>query len=237
MLLWRLRVLIFYFLIVIVTAIAFCILLVIHLLNMSYDVRYLLAKIYSHSFIKILEVICGIGYKVEGQENIPNQSCVIALNHQSFWDNIIVVVIFPKQSWVMKRELFQIPFFGWGLKMMDTIAIDRGNDLSVSQILKKGSKKLSSDISVIIFPEGTRLNYGESRNLRPSFAKLASMNNVDILPVVHNAGLYWPKGFWMKKSGIIKIKVGLPISTSIQDDPREITKTVQDWINHEKDRL
>ena len=235
--LWRLRVLVFYFLIVLVSAICFFILLVMHLLKASYDTRYILAKIYAYSFIKILEIICGITYQVEGLKNIPKDKCVIALNHQSFWDNLIVVLIFPKQSWVMKRELFKIPFFGWGLKMMDTIAIDRRNDFSVGEILKKGSEKLSKNISVVIFPEATRLNYGEFKNFKPSFAKLASMNNAQILPVAHNAGLYWPKGFWMSQPGSIKIKIGCPILTSNLDDPRNITKVVENWINLEKERL
>jgi 1-acyl-sn-glycerol-3-phosphate acyltransferase len=208
-----------------------------HLLVVNYDTKYILARFYACGFIKLLKMICGIDYEVEGAENIPQKECVIALNHQSFWDNIIVVVIFPRQSWVMKRELFYIPFFGWGLKMMGTIAIDRGNDLSVAQILREGTRKLMQKLSIVIFPEGTRLNYGESRNLRPSFAKLAITNNVGILPVVHNAGLYWPKGFWMKQPGTIKVKIGQIVQTYEIDDPRDVTLRIQEWINEEKDKL
>jgi 1-acyl-sn-glycerol-3-phosphate acyltransferase len=235
--LWRLRVLLFYFLVSIWSCFCCSILFILHIFGANYNIKYIIAYFYSLGFLKSLKITCNIDYVIEGRDNIPSKSCVIALNHQSFWDNIVVVAIFPKQSWVMKRELFKIPFFGWGLKMMDTIAVDRSNDLSVAQILKKGTEKLKQNISIIIFPEGTRLNYGDSRNFKPSFAKLAISNNVAILPVVHNAGLYWPKGFWLKQSGVIKIKIGAPIQTCVKDDAREMSAKIQNWINEEKSKI
>ena len=231
---WRLRVLLFYFVLSLISIIAFVILSIMYFSSAKYETKYIIAKLYGTFFIKSLEYICDIRYEVEGDDNVPNFPCVIALNHQSFWDNIIVILLFPMQSWVVKKELYNIPFFGWGLRMMNPIAVNRRDNLSVTQILKMGKKKIDQNLNVIIFPEGTRLNYGVDRNLKPSFAKLAIMSEVPVLPVVHNAGLCWPKGFWMTRSGVIKVRIGNLIKITVDDDPREITNITQEWINTNK---
>ncbi len=74
----------------------------------------------------LVEKMCGVKYQVEGLDNIPDEPCVIMCKHQSAWETLVLQAVFPPQVWVLKRELLWIPFFGWGLAVLNPIAIDRG---------------------------------------------------------------------------------------------------------------
>jgi 1-acyl-sn-glycerol-3-phosphate acyltransferase len=145
--------------------------------------------------------------------------------------------ILPMQSWIIKKELYNIPFFGLGLRLVEPIAVDRSAHVSVNQILNMGTEKLDEGLWVIMFPEATRLLPGKRVAMKPAGVKLAQMNNVPIVLMVHNAGVFWPKGFWVKKPGTIKIKIGQVIHVKPEDDVREVTEKIGEWINTEKDRL
>jgi 1-acyl-sn-glycerol-3-phosphate acyltransferase len=141
------------------------------------------------------------------------------------------------QSWVIKKELFDIPVFGLGLRLVEPIAVDRTDSNSVTQILNMGAEKIKAGLWVVIFPEATRVPVGRRVNLKPSGAKLAIENQVPIVLMAHNAGLFWPKGFWVNKSGTIRVKIGPILHPKHGDDVRELTKQIQDWMHHEKDIL
>jgi 1-acyl-sn-glycerol-3-phosphate acyltransferase len=89
----------------------------------------------------------------------------------------------------------------------------------------------------VIFPESTRVPVGKRVKLKPSGIKLAQDNNVPIVLMAHNAGVFWPKGFWVRKSGTIKIKIGPILYPKKTDDVRILTQEIQDWMHHEKDLL
>jgi 1-acyl-sn-glycerol-3-phosphate acyltransferase len=229
MLLWRARVLGFYILIALVTTLHVIPMLLFHW--SSYRARYKIAISYAWSFVFLLKYICGMDYEIDGLENIPDGPAVVLANHQSFWDNMIMPMIFPMQTWVIKRELFKIPIFGLGLKIIDPIAVDRTKTTSVSQIIDDGTKKLKKGLWVVIFPESTRLRPGQTVPFKASGAKLAHMNGVPIIPVAHNAGTLWPKGFWIERPGVIKLKIGAPVYYKENQSARELNCYVENWIN------
>ena len=82
--------------------------------------------------------ICGIGYKIEGLENVPDQPCIIMSNHQSTWETLAYPSIFPTLTWVIKKELLYVPFFGWGIASTQPIALDRkqGKKAMLTKCLK-----------------------------------------------------------------------------------------------------
>jgi len=233
--LWRARVLSFYVLITVVTTLHLLPMLLLHWTD--YRVRYKIAISYAWSFVALAKLLCGMTHSVEGLENLPEGPAVVLANHQSFWDNMIVVLLFPMQTWVVKRELFNVPLFGLGLRIADPIAVDRTKTASVHQIIDDGTKKLKQGLWVIIFPESTRLNPGQTVPFKASGAKLAHVNNVPIVPVAHNAGLLWPKGFWIKRPGVIKIKIGKTVFPTDKQDVRELNNQVEEWINITKEQL
>lgn len=237
---WRLRVLSFYIIISIFSVIFFitcC--LPLTLINVKYHIKYSLAKLFSHVFIWAIKFTCGLDYRISGLELIPNQPSIVLANHQSFWDNFIMQIIIPEHSWIVKRQLFNIPFFGWALKMAETIAVDRNDSLSVKQILKEGQEKIKNGLWLIIFPESTRLKPGQNAKFKPSAVKLAAMTGVPIVLMVHNAGVFWPKGFWIRKSGIIEVKIiDVIYPEQIKDlDVRALTQTIENIVNTAKQKL
>lgn len=233
----RIRVLLFYFLATIITTIGVIPLIFLHLIKTNYSTKFKLVVWYSKSFIYLAKIVCGLNYKIEGLENIPTKGPAVVLsNHQSFWDNIIMPVLFPMQSWVIKKQLLNIPIFGFGLKLMEPIALDRSSAMSVRQILQIGSKKIQDGIWVIIFPESTRLNPGQTVPFKAGCAALAHNNNVPIVPMAHNAGTLWPKGFWIKP-GTITVKIGKPLYPRADQDARELSAEVENWIITTKNSL
>ena len=133
---WRLRILLFYLLISAFTIVAFLIIVLpLTFIQISYKHKYKIAIIFSNVFIYLAKYICGLKYKVSGLEKLSSPPYVVVANHQSFWENVFMQIIFPEHTWVIKRELFNIPFFGWGFRLVDPIAIDRSRSNSINQIL------------------------------------------------------------------------------------------------------
>ena len=182
-------------------------------------------------FIKFsLYFICNLDFEVEGLDRIPQNPSVILSKHQSAWETIMFQIIFPPQTWVLKREALWIPFFGWGLAATSPISINRTNpNHAIKKLLKEGCKKLKQGRWIVIFPEGTRMNPGESGVYHPGGAMLAIRAGVPIIPVAHNAGIYWGRRNILKRPGVIKVIIGQPIDTS-KTTAREANQAAQNWI-------
>ncbi len=208
------------------------------LLLLSFDARYPLIRPYSQFNVWWLKVTCGIDYQVIGRENIPTDEAVVVMaNHQSTWETIAFASIFPPLTWVLKRELLRIPFFGWGLSMIRPIAIDRKSGKSAMiQVKTQGKERLDSGISLVIFPEGTRVPTGKVLPFKKGGAVLAEYAKKSVLPVVHNAGEHWPRMSYIKYPGTITVKIGKPINTDgLSVD--EILNQLRTWIDKEKQNL
>lgn len=197
---------------------------------MSFEKKFALGGAWARSMMTAGRIICGFEYAIEGEENIPDQPCVIMLKHTSVFEAYAQLALFPPQTWVVKRELLRIPFFGWGLAAMRPIAIDRGvGRTAVTQVITQGKALLADGIWLTIFPEGTRVRAGETRKYGISGAALAMEAGVPILPVAHNAGDLWPRRSLTKKPGLITISIGPPIDASGRK-PKETNLLVQAWI-------
>lgn len=239
---WRLRVLVFYFILVFFVITFFFFLCVpIHLLGAPYSIRYKVSESFSYIFIFIAKVLCGIKYKVIGLSKLPRDGkpYLALANHQSFWENLFMQLIIPKHSWVIKKELYSIPIFGWGLRTVLPIAVDRSNSRSVIQILEEGQKKIDQGLSIVMFPEATRVKVDKNVKFKPSAAKLAISANVPIVLIAHNAGVFWPKGFWFEKPGTVTVKIleVIPVLKYKDYDVRTLTEYIQERINKEKEML
>jgi len=237
---WRLRILLFYLLISAFTIVAFLIIVLpLTFIQISYKHKYKIAIIFSNVFIYLAKYICGLKYKVSGLEKLSSPPYVVVANHQSFWENVFMQIIFPEHTWVIKRELFNIPFFGWGFRLVDPIAIDRSRSNSINQILEQGQQKLLSKQCLIIFPEGTRILPHQTTKFKASAAKLTLLAKVPLVIMVHNAGLFWPKGFWLKKPGTIEVKIVevMQIEQLKNYDARSLTAYIEEVINREKQKL
>ena len=199
--------------------------------------RYFLVSGLAYSLMWLLRVICGIRMEVRGAENIPREPCVVLCKHQSAWETFALQTVFPPQVWVLKRELLWLPFFGWGLALTSPIAINRSNGKdAMRQLLKQGKERLDDGFCVVVFPEGTRMPYGQRGKYKIGGAMLAASSGVPVTPVAHNAGKFWGRNSFMKRPGTIVMSIGKPIVTAgLKAD--EINRRVEEWIEAEVERL
>ena len=129
-----------------------------------------------------------------------------------------------------RREPDEAEASRWGIALLKPIAINRGAGRSaVRQVIRQGGERLREGISVMIFPEGTRMPAGQTRRYGVSGAALAAATGAKIVPVAHNAGDYWPRRGWMKKPGTVTYVIGEPVDATDRD-PREVNREIQDWI-------
>ncbi|MDP3087703.1 MAG: lysophospholipid acyltransferase family protein [Methylotenera sp.] len=187
---------------------------------------------WARSMLWWLKVTCNISHEITGIENMPHTPSIILGKHQSTWETFAFQAIFPTQVYVLKRELLWIPIFGWGLAMSSPIAINRaaGRE-ALKQLVEKGKDRLAKGFWVVIFPEGTRIAPGKRGKYHIGGAWLATHTKTQVLPVAHNAGSFWPKGF-IKTPGVIKIHIGKPIQTAhVKTDV--LNQQVESWIEAE----
>lgn len=159
-----------------------------------------------------LRVICDLNFKIVGIKNIPKSKTIIASKHQSIWETIFFMAYLPNCCFILKKELTKIPIYGWFLKPMGMICIDRTSKISaIKQVMKLTTEKLQNDMNIVIFPEGTRTM--ESIPLK-SGIYLINKENPDIkaIPVSLNSGLFWnSKKSFVIKPGTITIKIHPPL--------------------------
>ncbi len=177
------------------------------------------------------DFFAGMQVVVEGQENIPDTPSVIMIKHTTIFETYGHIPFFPKTAWVTKREVLWIPIIGWAIGVvLNPIAINRGKGRSaVKQVIEKGKRRLAEGTWVTIFPEGTRVPYGETRKYGISGAALAKEAGVSIVPVAHNAGDFWRRREFSMRPGIVRFCIGPPIDASSQA-PKETSLIVQEWI-------
>ena len=200
-------------------------------LPFSFHVRYWFINFYSVLNLWVLKHLCRIDYRVEGTENIPkDEACIIFSKHQSALETMMVQRIFPPLTFVVKQELLWLPFFGWGLKAIDPIAIDRkAGRKAINQIVEQGIERLKKGIWIVIFPEGTRSKPGTKYEYKKGGAILASKSEHRVIPVAHTAGEFWPKGFFSRQTGTIVLSIGPAIETKGKNTA-EIMKEAECWI-------
>ena len=199
--------------------------------------RYRVISGWSRVVLFLARTILGIDWKVEGHEHLPACPAVILSKHQSAWETLAFQHIFPPQVHVLKRELLWIPFFGWGLALMSPIAIDRRRGVAaLRSIARRGQQRLEQGFWVVVFPEGTRVAPGETRDYQPGGAWLAAARGAPVVPVAHNAGLFWPRNAFLKRSGTVTIRIG-PSIDSTQRDPLTINAMAKEWIEEQQKAL
>lgn len=199
--------------------------------------RYRLITGWGRFVIWLARVVLGIRYRVEGLEHLPKLPSVVLSKHQSAWETIAFQQIFPPLSFVLKRELLFVPFFGWGLALFSPIAIDRaaGRE-ALRQIEERGKQRLRQGFWVLIFPEGTRMPPGERGRYQIGGAWLAAKAGAPVVPVAHNAGELWPKHAFLKRPGMITVRIGPPIATAGRK-PAEVLAETEAWIEAQMGQL
>lgn len=201
-----------------------------------YHVRYYVVTRWTLAMLRWLEWTCGIRCDIAGAQNIPTEPCIIASKHQSAWETLALQKLFYPQTWVLKRELLWIPFFGWGLWLLEPIAINRkAGRKALTQLVEQGQHRLNNKRWVVVFPEGTRVPPGERRKYGVGAAVLAKKTRFPVLPVAHNAGEFWPKRGFLKYPGTISLRIGTPFYAHDMN-VEEINQRLEQWIENNSAR-
>lgn len=195
--------------------------------------RYRLITGWNRMIVWLARWVCGMRYQVIGMENLPAAPVIIMAKHQSAWETIALPILLPPMAIVLKRELLRIPFFGWGMAMLSPIAIDRTDGrAALKQIAEQGKQRLTDGLSVLIFPEGTRVASGQVGKYGIGGAWLATHANALVVPIAHNAGELWPKNALLKRPGLITLSIG-PVINPAGMKPDALNQQVRAWIEHE----
>ena len=198
---------------------------------LSYERRYAIVRAWARLQLAASRTLCGLDYVVEGREHIAPGSHISMWRHSSAWETVAQAVIFPPQSWVMKREILWIPVIGWAAWLMRPIAIDRrARGAAVNQVIGQGQQRLAAGMWVLIYPEGTRVAVGQRRRYGISGALLGAAAGCTIVPVAHDAGRYWARRGLLKRRGTIRVVIGPPVPCAGRE-PRDIIEDARAWID------
>ena len=174
--------------------------------------RHRVASFWCRSILSWLKLTCGVSCKIEGIEHLNRSPSIYLSNHQSSFEAILLYQLIHPVSPIIKRELLQIPFWGWALRLSKPIAIDRSKPRKAARsLIAQGEVMLRHGNSVIIFPEGSRSEPGVVGRYSRGGCALAAASQVPIVPIVHNAGYKWPSHRFIKFPGVVSVKVGSPI--------------------------
>jgi 1-acyl-sn-glycerol-3-phosphate acyltransferase len=184
-----------------------------------------------------LRITCGIRYHVEGRQNLPDTPVIVLSNHQSTWETIFLYQLFTPCCPILKKELLEIPFWGWALRLQKPIAIDRSKPREAGKsLLTQGAQRIKEGLSILVFPEGTRSKAGTLGKFSRGGAQLAVSTSTPVIPVLHNAGNFWPAGTHKKTPGVVQVYIGEVISSEGKD-PKELAAEFEAWVINNKHRV
>ncbi len=167
-------------------------------------------------WLKILLKITGVRLEVRGLEHLnPKEAYVFAANHQSQFDIPVLAVALPYQiRWLAKKSLFQIPFFGWALRAIGYIPVDRENPRKGYASLLAAAEKIKGGFSVVIFPEGTRSPTGQLLPFKTGGFVLAIKSGKPVVAVaICGTKEIMPKGKLYVRPGRVRVRIFPPIPT------------------------
>lgn len=181
------------------------------------DATYRVGVFWSRGVTWLLKIICGLRHRVIGLERVPSATPVIfALKHQSAWETVAFIHIAPPLSGVLKRELERIPFYGWYLRRLGMVAIDRSaGGAALKAMVRRAAQEVGRGRSIMIMPEGTRMLPGASGRYHPGVAALYGMLRLPVVPVALNAGLFWDRRSFGIRPGLITLEFLAPIGPGL----------------------
>ena len=171
-------------------------------------------KILAFIIIFLLRFVLGSKVIFSGLENLKkNKKFFVASAHQSLLETFILQAPLKYPVFVLKKELLKIPLFGWYLKKIESVDIVRNTttkeNLNFFEKIKKQLDK--SERPLLIFPQGTRVKFGEKIPFKKGAGRIYEALNLPCVPVALNTGKLWPKNSFLKYPGDVHISFLEPI--------------------------
>jgi 1-acyl-sn-glycerol-3-phosphate acyltransferase len=187
-------------------------------------------------------VICGVHHRVHGMELLPSADplspVILAPKHQSAWETFALPTLMSHPlAYVFKRELLNVPFFGWAIGRLEMIHIDRSKRTEAwAKVAAQGKALLARGHWVIMFPEGTRTPRGSQGVYKSGATRLAVVTEVPVVPIAVSSARCWPRKSLLLRPGVIDISIGKPIA-SVGREPDELMREIETWIEAEMRRI
>ncbi|MBV9526980.1 lysophospholipid acyltransferase family protein [Sphingomonas sp.] len=164
--------------------------------------------------------VVGIRVSVEG--TMPPDACLIAVKHQSMFETLEMVRLTRLPVIVLKRELADIPLFGWMTRRYGVIPVDRkAGAKALRELVAEGKAAAATGRPILIFPEGTRVAVGHAPPLQSGFAALYRAVGLPVVPVAVDSGRLWGRGL-VKRPGVITFRVADAIPAGLKRDEIEV---------------
>ncbi|HUX79758.1 MAG TPA: lysophospholipid acyltransferase family protein [Alphaproteobacteria bacterium] len=176
------------------------------------------SKIWVFGVFWICEHILGLHVKIIGKEKLTLEPAILAIKHQSAWETIFFNYILADPTIVLKQELLWIPFFGWYLKRLGMVPLSRSSGKGAQdlrKLLRSAEQAVARGQPILIFPEGTRSKPGQKGAYHSGVASLYRHLKIPVIPVAHNAGLFWPRRGFRKSAGQITLEILDPIEPGL----------------------
>lgn len=171
---------------------------------------------WAKSVLALLKAVVGLGYEIRGRERLPQGAYILAMKHQSAWDALILPIVLGDPAVVVKRELLQLPIYGWYARRAGSIAIDRkAGAAALREMVAAARKAAAEGRPIVIFPEGTRTAPGTRLSYHPGVAALYQGLGLPLVPAAVNSGLYWGRRSFLKRSGRVVLEFLPPISPGL----------------------
>jgi 1-acyl-sn-glycerol-3-phosphate acyltransferase len=170
-----------------------------------------------------------LGIRAKAFGVIPREQCLIAVKHQSMYETIEILRLARTPVVVMKRELADMPFFGWITRRYGVIAVDRtAGPKALRAMLAEARKAAQSGRPIAIFPEGTRVHPGDTPPLRPGFSGLYRALGLPVVPIAMDSGRLWGRGV-LKQPGTVHFQIAEVIPAGLGRE--EVEARVHAGIN------
>ncbi len=189
-------------------------------------------RVWSHVWMRVTRWcavgLLGIRGRVEGRP--PAGAALVAVKHQSMFETLEIFLLLKDPAVVLKRELADLPLWGWVVQRYGAIPVDRaGGAVALRRMMRAAEAAIAEGRPIVIFPEGTRVAPGERPALQPGFAGLYRALKLPVVPLAVDSGRLWPRHRFLKRPGIVTMRFGEPLPPGL---PRaEIEAAVHAAIN------
>ncbi|HEY0886748.1 MAG TPA: lysophospholipid acyltransferase family protein [Ramlibacter sp.] len=202
---------------------------------------YWIAVAWLDQVIRAGRVLLGIEVRVTGMEHLPigkTMPAILLVKHQSTLETFLLPTLMPHPlAYVFKRELLNVPFFGWAIGRLDMIHIDRSQRAQAfNKVVEQGKRLLAQGIWIIMFPEGTRIPRGQQGTYKSGGTRLAIQTGAPVIPIAVTSAKVWPRKAFVKRPGVVDVSIGPPIPSAGREAD-ELMREVEHWIEAEMRRL
>jgi 1-acyl-sn-glycerol-3-phosphate acyltransferase len=177
------------------------------------------AKVWARTNLWLLKVVCGIDVEITGREKIPPGPLIVAAKHQSMWEAFGLLPLFAAPTFIVKRELTWIPFFGWYMWKGRMVPVDRGaRAQALTTMTARVRRELKRGRQIVIFPEGTRRAPGAPPAYKYGVAHVYAETGVPCLPIALNSGVVWGRRSFKRYPGTVRVEILDPIPPGLDKE-------------------